>query len=121
MAGTTPTFSVVFSGGPKLVGRVLVSEALAVELLPEDEQPAASAATAASAVAHAAVRLQLRMPVKWKPLTELNRRSPVPRKDKPASISDVAHSCKTGLFATLAPGVAARRGARSRRSAPGPG
>jgi Flp pilus assembly protein CpaB len=67
MAGTTPTFSVVFSGGPKLVGRVLVSEALAVELLPEDEQPAASAATAASAAAHAAVRLQLRMPVNGNP------------------------------------------------------
>src|SRR5450756_283605 len=54
MAGTTPTLSVVFSGVPKFVGRLLSIEPM---VLPPttvlDEQPAASAATAVSAPAHA--------------------------------------------------------------------
>jgi hypothetical protein len=66
MAGTTATFSVVFSGAPKLVGSALAIEAVVVPVAPplaeEEEQPAASPATAVSAAAHAAVRHQIRLP-----------------------------------------------------------
>ena len=66
MAGTTATFSVVFSGGPKLVGSPPAADVAAVPLplaLPAEEQPAASPATAVSAAAHAAARLHLCLPV----------------------------------------------------------
>src|ERR1700751_4576175 len=64
MAGTTPTFSVVFSAAPKSVGRVRSSAVppTAVEL-EEDEQPAASAATVVNAATDAVARPHLRMPV----------------------------------------------------------
>jgi len=70
MAGTTATFSVVFSAGPKLVGSVLAIDVVAVPLpapLPAEEQPAASPATAVSAAAHAAVRFHFRLPVTGTP------------------------------------------------------
>ncbi len=69
MAGTTPTFSVVFSGAPKSVGRVRSSAVppTAVVELEDDEHPAASAAAVVNAAAHAAVRPHLRMPVKRTP------------------------------------------------------
>ena len=64
MAGTTPTFSVVFSGAPKFVGRVRSSAVPPATVeLEEDEQPAVSAATVVNAAAHAAVRPHLRLPV----------------------------------------------------------
>jgi hypothetical protein len=76
MAGTTATFSVVFSGAPKLVGSALAIEVVLVPLapplapplaLPAEEQPAASPATAVSAAAHAAVRHHIRLPVTGTP------------------------------------------------------
>src|ERR1700734_3306842 len=73
MAGTTPTFSTVFSAGPKFVGRGFSSAMPPIA----DEEPAASAATAVSTVAHAAVRPHLRMPV-TRHLTELAADHPCP-------------------------------------------
>jgi hypothetical protein len=77
MAGTTATFSVVFSAVPKLVGSALASEVVVVPLPPtltltlppppEEEQPAASPATAVSAAVHAAARPHIRLPVTGTP------------------------------------------------------
>jgi len=68
IAGTTPTFSVSFSAGPKFVGSPLTEVLLpAEEAEEEEEQPAASPATAVSATAPAAVRRNLPMPAKATP------------------------------------------------------
>ena len=69
IAGTTPTFSVVFSGAPKFVGRVLSSAVppTAEEEELDEEQPAASVAAVVNAAAHATVRPHLRMPVNRTP------------------------------------------------------
>jgi hypothetical protein len=63
MAGTTPTFSVPFSAGPKFVGRVLTAEVALADEEDWEEQPAASPASAVSATAPAAVRLNVPKPV----------------------------------------------------------
>ena len=62
MAGTTPTFSVVFSAGPIDRADMVLLPAAAEP--PPEEQPAASAATAAAA--HAA---RNHVPAQGKPLT----------------------------------------------------
>ena len=67
MAGTTPTFSVVFSGGPKFVGRELAVGLPSPADAEESEQPAVSPATAVSATAPAAVRRSLPMPANGTP------------------------------------------------------
>src|ERR1700742_4006708 len=94
MAGTTPTFSVVFSAGPKFVGRLLTM--VSAPLPPPEEQPAASAATVVIAAATAAVRLHLPMPAKMAHLTELAAEQPMPRKDKPVSNIKVVELRKMG-------------------------
>jgi hypothetical protein len=73
IAGTTPTSSVVFSAGPKFVGRLLTIAPPPVAIDEDgdegEEQPAANPTAAVSAAAHAAARPNLLMPVNEPPLS----------------------------------------------------
>src|SRR5579862_1300840 len=105
MAGTTPTFSVVFSAGPKFVGRAFSSAMppTAVAVVVDEEHPATRPAAVVNAAADATTRphLRMRMPVTTEHLTELAADHPCPGRINQclisrSQISEIEPTCHLG-------------------------